>query len=384
MSVIDKKILMIAATPFFSDRGCHIRIYNEIKYLKKEGIDVILCTYHLENNIDGFEIKRIKNVSWYKKITPGASWGKLYLDLLLLILSYKECKKNKPRIIHAHLYEGLLIAWIVKIFAFSKVKIVFDCQGSLAREMYAYTLHKSILFKPLYYFFMIVEKLLLYIPNKIFCSSRNSYDFLVSKYKISKETIDVLDDGVDTDLFQSTSYNKDIIKTELEIPKENMVILYTGSLSEAKGIKELFDEVPNILEKRADITFVFAGYGSLEDKYKEILSNYVKSRNIVFIGRFSYFDLPKYTIIADYAIDTKKDSSESSGKLFNYIAGNVPVICFKNEFNYEVLEDTGIYINSFLDITNIKIPVKMEIKSNKLISWNQIIHKLTQLYLKYN
>ena len=31
------KVLALAPTPFFSDRGCHIRIYEESKALKRLG-----------------------------------------------------------------------------------------------------------------------------------------------------------------------------------------------------------------------------------------------------------------------------------------------------------------------------------------------------------
>ncbi len=371
---------MIAATPFFSDRGCHIRIYNEIKYLKKEGIEVVLCTYHLGHNIDGFDIKRVSNVSWYKKITPGASWGKFYLDFLLLKLSYKEYLKNKPRIIHAHLYEGLCIAFIIKVLSCGKVRIVFDCQGSLAAEMYAYTLHKSRLLKSLYYFFMILEKLLLYMPNTIFCSSVNSYDFIIAKYHVQKDRINILNDGVDEDLFSRSVYKKDDVRSEMGIPKDNIVILYTGSLTEAKGVKELFDSIPSILQKRSDISFVFAGYGNLENEYSRKLAEYVKSKNVFFTGRFSYFDLPKYCAMADYAIDPKKDSSESTGKLLNYVAGGVQVICFKNKSNFEILGETGLYIDSFFYFVNILAIEKPRQIDLLKITWKVLIKKICKLY----
>lgn len=371
---------MIAATPFFSDRGCHIRIYNEIKYLKKGGVDVTLCAYYLGKNIEEFDIKRTINIPWYKKVTPGASWHKIYLDFFLLILSCKWFLKIKPKIIHAHLYEGLLIAFFVKIFSFSNVKIIFDCQGSLAEEMYAYTLHKSPFFKIFYYIFVAIEKVLLYVPDKILCSSKNSYNFIISRYNISKDKIDILDDGVDTDLFNNSHYKKDIVRAELGIPKENTVILYTGSISQAKGVKELFDAIPQIIQTRPDITFVFAGYGDLENEYKEKLSRQIKSKNVFLLGRFSYFDLPKYTALADFAIDPKKDSSESSGKLLNYLAAGLPVICFKNDFNFSVLGKTGVYLNDFSGIIDILKSKERKRKDVSELSWERIIKKLSNVY----
>lgn len=382
---IKDKILMIAATPFFSDRGCHIRIYNEIKYLKKNNIDVVLCTYHLGYNPPGINdnnIKRITNIPWYKKITPGASWGKIYLDFLLLILSFKEYLKIKPKIIHAHLYEGLIIAWFVKILTFSRVKIIFDCQGSLAEEMYQYTLHKNKLFKIFYNIFHLIEKVSLHFPDKILCSSKNSFDFIKHKYNISDRKIDILNDGIDDEMFKKVTIEERIkIRNEYNTPNDNIVIIYTGSMAKAKGVDELLEVLPGLIKENNRLTFVFAGYGELEDIYRNKYQKYVKNGNVIFIGRLSYFTLPKILSLADYAIDPKRDSSESSGKMFNYMAAGLPVICFKNEFNIGLLKGNGVYIKDFFDI----LSIQKQKEWNKIypteIYWDRIIKKLINNYL---
>jgi hypothetical protein len=54
------KILAIAPTPFFADRGCHMRILGEIEALKRRGHEFLLLTYHLGRDIDGVATKRTK------------------------------------------------------------------------------------------------------------------------------------------------------------------------------------------------------------------------------------------------------------------------------------------------------------------------------------
>jgi len=169
-------------------------------------------------------------------------------------------------------------------------------------------------------------------------------------------------------------------RNEYKIPNDNRVIVYTGSMAMAKGVDELLEALPKILEKNNQLTFVFAGYGELEKYYKNKYAEYVKSDNILFIGRFSYFTLPKILALADYAIDPKKNSSESSGKLLNYIAAGLPVICFKNEFNFNLLKEGGIYMKDFLDILHVnkyKNTKKLNISN---FFWNVIIKEL--LYAK--
>jgi len=127
------KILMIAPTPFFADRGCHVRIYEELKILQQLGCEVLLSTYHNGRDVDGVNIERIINIPWYKKLEAGPSWHKPFLDLLLLIKTFSVVRKFKPNIIHTHLHEGAFIGIFLCIYF--KLPLVFDYQGSLTAEM---------------------------------------------------------------------------------------------------------------------------------------------------------------------------------------------------------------------------------------------------------
>ena len=91
------KILHIAPTPFFADRGCHIRILGEIKHLQSLGHAVVLATYHIGQDINNLDIHRIINIPWYKKFEAGGSWHKLYLDIFLLWTSIRAFLKLKIR-----------------------------------------------------------------------------------------------------------------------------------------------------------------------------------------------------------------------------------------------------------------------------------------------
>ncbi|MBU0670749.1 glycosyltransferase, partial [Patescibacteria group bacterium] len=102
---------MLAPTPFFADRGCHIRIYEEAKALQEKGHNVDIFTYHNGRDIEGLNIHRIINIPWYKKLSAGPSWHKLYLDVLLMFnVMFLGFFKNYD-VIHAHLHEGCIIGF---------------------------------------------------------------------------------------------------------------------------------------------------------------------------------------------------------------------------------------------------------------------------------
>ncbi len=75
---------MIAPTPYFADRGCHVRIYEEARALTKLGHEVCIVTYHLGRDMPGVRVVRTPHIPWYGKLEAGPSWHKPYLDILLL------------------------------------------------------------------------------------------------------------------------------------------------------------------------------------------------------------------------------------------------------------------------------------------------------------
>ena len=52
------RVLMLAPTPFFSDRGCHVRIYEEAAELGRRGVEVKIVTYPLGLDPPGIDVAR--------------------------------------------------------------------------------------------------------------------------------------------------------------------------------------------------------------------------------------------------------------------------------------------------------------------------------------
>lgn len=373
---------MLAATPFFSDRGAHLRIYSEMKYLVRAGYDVKLVTYHLGYNPEGIDEKsiiRTPNIPWYTKTSPGGSFHKIYIDFLFLLKAVKTNFQCKPDYIHAHMYEALTAAAFIKIITFGKAKILFDCQGSLTAEMQSYTLNKKSYLKIFVPVFWILEKLHLLFPDHIACSSVNAMNALKDTFHVNERKLSLLRDGIDLDMLIPLSpQEKERLLREQNIPSGNTVIVYSGGMSKAKGVDALLDAIPNLLSHMPNTTFLFLGYGDkvLEDTYRERLKEYIRSGQVVIYGRVSYFLLWKFLLASDYAIDPKKDTSEASGKLINYVAAGLPVICFDNQFNRSVLKDSGLYINSFEDIYGTILEraiVGLTAQEIEEMSWENII-----------
>ena len=57
-----RRILAVAPTPFFGDRGCHVRILEEVRGLQARGADVLVATYATGNDVAGVRTARAANV----------------------------------------------------------------------------------------------------------------------------------------------------------------------------------------------------------------------------------------------------------------------------------------------------------------------------------
>jgi glycosyltransferase involved in cell wall biosynthesis len=195
------RILMIAPTPFFADRGCHVRILGEAKALMALGYELVLCTYGLGREIDGIPTERSLVVPWYRKLSAGPSFHKFYIDFLLLWKVLWVCRRFRPDIIHAHLHEGIVIGKIAsRLF---KVPMVADLQGSLTVELldHKFIPNVTMLVKALYW----IEKKINQMPSHLIVSCSSTAHRCVERFGISAHRVSSVMDGVDLDIFSPRS-----------------------------------------------------------------------------------------------------------------------------------------------------------------------------------
>jgi glycosyltransferase involved in cell wall biosynthesis len=191
------RVLMIAPTPFFADRGCHVRILGEAKALIALGYDLVLCTYGLGRDVDGIPTARAVPVPWYKKLSAGPSFHKFYIDLLLLWKVIHVCRKFRPDILHAHLHEGIVIGKIASLLF--GIPLVADLQGSLTVELIDHKfLPKARWLVRLMYW---IERKINEMPSHLIVSCSQTAQKCTEIFGISAQRVSSVMDGVDPDVF---------------------------------------------------------------------------------------------------------------------------------------------------------------------------------------
>ncbi len=315
------KILMIAPTPYYADRGCHWRINREVKYLQDKGYQIDILTYHIGRNIaGGNKIIRIKGLEKYNKLSAGPSYGKILLDIQILFYALKIVSKYD--IVHAHLHEGSLIAIILKII--KGKPFIFDYQGSLSEESVAHNFikRKGLIYK----LFLFIERLIESLSPIIITSSMGGYKKMKRKHKNKK--VFLAHDG------------KEEIKTE-ENKYDTFTFVYTGVLSAYQGVDDILYAAKRLKEKKYDFNLILVGYPDTE-KYNEITMKYDIQGQV-----YNKLDIEKLKQIikkSHVGLSLKKSYSEGNGKLLLYMGANLPVIAMDRETDRYIYKDAGLYV----------------------------------------
>ncbi len=389
------KILFIAPTPFFSDRGTHIRILEEALALEKRGHQITLVTYHIGRDVKteiktNIDIRRIlRLLFWYKKLEAGPDWQKIILDILLIRKTFYLARRQKPDIIHAHLHEGVLIGWIVKNLLFwRKIKLVADFHGSLVKEMVSHSYLRSGFLKKI---FQSVENFINRLGDYAICSSPENTQ-VVSQARGGRK-IDTVLDGAGTSYYANILSKKEL-RRELELPQEKIIVVYTGALAENKGVGYLLEAIECILQQDKRVYFLIGGFPAkhIEKFIRE--KNFTQSMRLV--SPLNYFDLPKILAASDIAVDPKdSETRQASGKILQYMAAGLPVVCFDRLVNREYLKEGGEYAvevngkylaKSILTLANNAQLRELKGKINKKrsldFSWGVTADKIEKIYKK--
>jgi glycosyltransferase involved in cell wall biosynthesis len=329
------KILMLAPTPYFADRGCHVRIFEEARSLRSLGHDVCIVTYHLGRDMPDIPTVRIPRIPWYSRLEAGPSLHKLYLDVLLFIKAAMLIPDFKPDLIHAHLHEGAFIGYFLK--KLSTVPLLLDYQGSLTGECIDHGFFRaSSLTARL---FECVERLINNLADTIITSSSAGRNELITTWKVPAQRVTALIDGVDTDIFHPRPQYEG--RKNLGIPSDRTVVAYLGILSKYQGTDLLLDCIEILQEKGIKVFFLIMGFP--DKHYREIAQARGLSGMLQFTGKIDYREAPLMLSAADIAVTPKLSPTEANGKIYNYMACGLPVVAFETQVNREALGETGTY-----------------------------------------
>lgn len=340
-----RRVLMIAPTPFFADRGCHVQIAEEIWALQRKGYEILLVTYGLGRDVPNVRTVRLPHFPWYRKLGPGPSFHKFYLDPLLIVTTLRAARRFRPEIIHGHLHEGNLIGWVVRKFL--GIPLLFDLQGSLTGELLAhrFPLVRPRLFRKAWYHF---EEWINHCADVIVTQSTDVRNELVSFFHVDPRRVLLTYDGVNATVFTPQAPD-DVLRRSLGIPPGRRVIVYLGTLTSYQGVDDLLAAFPIVQKAIPEAFLLLMGYPN-EDYYRERARANGVSEHVLVTGRIPYEEAARYLTLGEIAVSPKQSATEANGKIYNYMACGLPTVAFDTVVNNEILGDLGVYAGAIGDV----------------------------------
>ena len=329
------RVLVIAPTPFFGDRGCHVRIYEEVRGVAERGIETHVVTYPTGRDIEGVTLTRAP--AWLNADAGilGPSWGRPILDLSLLATCRRALLAFRPHVLHAHLHEGIAIGWVLR--RQYGTPLVADLQGSLVAELADHRfigeggLPARLLSR--------IEHWLAGCPDRIVVSSAHGLALLVAQ-GVAPDAVEALPDGVDVEVFRPQPAEPELLRT-LGLSGKR-VIVFLGVLTEYQGVDVLLDAVPFVVREQPDAHFLLMGYPN-EEHYRRLARDRGIARVVTLTGRIPYTDASRWLNLGEIAVSPKQSLTEANGKLLNYMACGLPVVASDTPVNRELLGDDGVY-----------------------------------------
>lgn len=310
------RIAMIAACPFPHPRGTPIRAFRMAEALADRGHEVHVGTYHLgeEPPSARFHVHRIPRVPTYRHSDPGPTYQKLLvLDPLLRRKLDSVLREHEIDIIHAHHYEGLLIAQSIP--SARRPPVIYDAHTLLESELPYYGLAMSRWMKR-----SIGRALDRRLPGRaahVISVTDVLRDRLVDMGAVTADRISVVENGVEASFFGvAPVVRADGMRT----------VVFAGNHAAYQGITFLLEAFRQVASRRSDVRLLLVTGSSLGEY--EGLVRELEIGDRIELVECDLAELPAYLRAADVAVNPRVECDGIPQKLLNYMACGCPIVSF--------------------------------------------------------
>jgi glycosyltransferase involved in cell wall biosynthesis len=330
------RVLMLAPTPFFGDRGCHVRILEQVRALRRHDVEVLVVTYHIGRDVPEVRTVWTAGLPWVRRLPVGFSIHKPGLDLLLLIAAAGATRHFRPDVIHGHLHEGAALAAVLGRFVGRSA--VADLQGSLTGELID---HRTIPARGLLpTLARAVERASVRGPARLLTSSAAFARELAERWGGGDRVV-ALPDGVDTEVFRP-GLPVDDLRQAFRLTGRRVVV-YLGVLTSYQGVDDLLAAWPAVAVAVPDAHLLLIGHPN-EARYRDVVARAGLDGSVTVTGRIDYREAPRYLALGEVAISAKRSATEANGKLLNYMATGLPTIAYDGPVAREILGEAGVFV----------------------------------------
>ncbi len=200
--------------------------------------------------------------------------------------------------------------------------------------------------------------------NELIVPTKKIYDLFKEKYNVDKN-IYVIPTGIEIERFYVENVNLDEIeevRNKIGVSSKDFNVIFVGRLAKEKNVDLLLEAQKVINEKNNKVNLIIVGDGPDMEEYKKTVKKLGISKNVFFVGKVPWEDIPKYYRVAN--IFATASTSETQGlTVIEAMAASVAPVCIDDEsfrntvmdgLNGRIFKDKQEYIDIVLELAKDK------------------------------
>lgn len=163
----------------------------------------------------------------------------------------------------------------------------------------------------------LVEYLTLFLCDKtveeLIVPTKKTYDLFKEKYKVKRD-VHIIPSGIDVTRFYKENVDLLSIKSlkkELNIKKDDFVILFVGRIAKEKSIDFLIKNLKAILKKVPKARMIIVGDGPDMNELALLVRENKLDKHVTFTGKVPWSEIPKYYQLANVFVTASKTDRKS-------------------------------------------------------------------------
>jgi len=310
-------IAMVAACPFPYPRGTPVRILRQAEGLAARGHRVHVVTYHLgrEAAPEGVTLHRTRSIEGYSKVSPGPSMTKVVrLDPMLRRLLARVVVEHGIDIVHAHNYEGLMVARATRL---KPRPLIYDAHNLLGAELpsFSHRVPKSLAGLAGRLFDRLAPRL----ADHTVTVTDAIRDHFIERLGCSPERVTTVANAVELERFPETPPRLDDHAPRL---------VFAGNLAAYQRVDLLLEAFARIAAGHPEVRLVIAAEDDF-GPYAPQVERLGLARRIDVVPAPPFAELPAFLASADICANPRIDCVGMPVKLLNYMAAARPVVSFR-------------------------------------------------------
>lgn len=192
---------------------------------------------------------------------------KAFIPMLLAFVNLvKLIKKEKPQVVHSHMFHAIFLARLTRIFV-SFPRLICTAHNTNVGGSFR----------------ILIYRLTNALADVFTNVSQDAVDAFLEKKAVPKGGMFRVQNGIDTDYFQFSEASRSIIRDKYELKNKNVYITI-GSFNEQKDYPNLLDAFDKVIAQHPNCHLLIVGDGRLRSSIEVIITDKNLQDNVTLLG----------------------------------------------------------------------------------------------------